>query len=82
LPSLHEVPFAFGGFEHAPVAGSHTPAAWHWSEAVHTTGAPLVQMPAWHVSPCVHALPSSQLAPSARVGLEQTPVAGLQVPGL
>ena len=29
LPSLHDVPFGFGGFEHAPVAGSHVPATWH-----------------------------------------------------
>jgi hypothetical protein len=29
LPSLQLVPFAIGGFEHAPVDGSHTPATWH-----------------------------------------------------
>jgi hypothetical protein len=29
LPSLHAVPFGFGGFEQAPVAGSHVPASWH-----------------------------------------------------
>jgi hypothetical protein len=29
LPSLHAVPSATGGFEHAPVLGLHVPAAWH-----------------------------------------------------
>ena len=35
LPSLHAVPFVAAGFEHAPVAGLHVPATWHWSIAVH-----------------------------------------------
>jgi hypothetical protein len=43
-------------------------------------GLPPVHAPAWHVSVWVQALPSSQVVPSAWVGLEQTPVAGLQVP--
>src|SRR5687768_10189494 len=34
LPSLHALPSAFAGFEHAPVVGSHVPASWHWSDAV------------------------------------------------
>ena len=29
LPSLHVVPFAAVGLEHAPLVGSHVPAAWH-----------------------------------------------------
>jgi hypothetical protein len=29
LPSLQELPFAFSGFEHAPVLGLHVPALWH-----------------------------------------------------
>jgi len=29
LPSLQAEPFAFGGFEQAPVEGSHVPAVWH-----------------------------------------------------
>ena len=29
LPSLQGEPFAFGGFEQAPVEGSHVPAVWH-----------------------------------------------------
>src|SRR5262249_2651344 len=31
LLSSHGVPFAFAGFEHTPVPGSHVPTAWHWS---------------------------------------------------
>src|SRR5438094_549299 len=79
LPSLHAVPFAAGGFEQVPVAGSQVPAAWHWSGAVHATAVP-VQRPAWQVSPVVHALPSLQAVPLAATGLEQVPVAGSQVP--
>ena len=37
-PSLHVVALGFAGFEQAPVAGSHTPAAWHASLAAQTTG--------------------------------------------
>jgi hypothetical protein len=29
LPSLHAVPLADGGLEHAPVLALHVPAAWH-----------------------------------------------------
>jgi hypothetical protein len=44
-PSSQDVPLAFGGFEHWPVVGLQVPAAWHWSEAVQTTGAVPVQVP-------------------------------------
>jgi len=37
FPSSHVVPSAFGGLLQAPVAGSHTPASWHWSSGVQTT---------------------------------------------
>jgi len=80
LPSLQPVPFATIGFEHMPVAESHVPAMWHWSDAVHTTGLPPVQTPAWHVSFCVHPLPSLQPVPFTAVGLEHMPVDGLHVP--
>jgi hypothetical protein len=73
-------PLALGGSEHTPVAGSQTPASWHWSSGLQTTGKPAVQEPAWHASLTVHALPSSQLAPSAFAGLEQAPVEGSQTP--
>ena len=39
-----------------------------------------VQVPLWHVSLCVHTLPSLQAVPFAAVGFEHTPVLGLQVP--
>jgi len=62
LPSLHGVLSAAVGFEHAPVAGLHMPAVWHWSEALQTTGLVPTHIPIWHVSVCVQAFPSSQLA--------------------
>jgi hypothetical protein len=81
LPSLQEVPVDAGGFEHAPVAGSHVPARWHASAATHVTGVPGVQRPApLQVSAPLHALPSLQDVPGEAGGLEQTPVAGLHVP--
>src|SRR5205823_1061538 len=65
LPSSHGVPSWVGGLEHKPVAGLHTPASWHWSDALQVTGVPPWHCPAWQVSPCVHRLPSSHAAPSA-----------------
>src|SRR2546427_355120 len=58
LPSLQVLPLAFAGFEHVPVVGEQVPAAWHWSEAAQLTGLLPVHVPFWHVSVCVHALPS------------------------
>jgi hypothetical protein len=80
LPSSHALPSGFAGFEHAPVAGLHVPATWHWSSAVHVTGFPPVHVPDWHVSVCVHALPSLHALPSGFVGFEHAPVVGLHVP--
>jgi hypothetical protein len=80
LPSLHEVPFAAAGLEHWPVAGLQLPATWHWSDALQVTGLLPVQAPAWHVSVCVHALPSLHVVPFAAAGLEHWPLVGLQVP--
>jgi hypothetical protein len=79
-PSLHDVPSGKLGFEHAPVPGSHVPAAWHWSLAVHTTGFPPLHTPVWHESVCVQASASSHAVPSGDAGSEHTPVAGSQVP--
>src|SRR5205814_1115890 len=31
--SVHVLPLALAGLEHAPVAGSHVPASWQWSRA-------------------------------------------------
>jgi hypothetical protein len=80
LPSLHAVPSGAVGFEHWPVPGSHVPATWHASDAVHVTGLAPVQVPAWHESLCVHALPSLHAVPSGFVGSEHAPVVGLHVP--
>jgi len=46
FPSLQAVPFAFCGFEHSPLPGSHVPATWHWSLALQTTGLEPTQAPA------------------------------------
>jgi hypothetical protein len=80
LPSLHDVPFAAAGFEHAPVLGLHVPAVWHASLAVHVTPAPPVHAPFWHVSFFVHALPSLHDVPFAATGSEHVPVLGSHVP--
>jgi hypothetical protein len=47
---------------------------------VQTTGFDPVQAPAWHVSVCVHALPSLHDVPSAFAGFTQAPVAWSHVP--
>jgi len=80
LASSHAVPFGAFGFEQAPVAGSHVPATWHWSLAVHVTGLEPVHVPAWQLSVCVHASPSLHAVPFGALGFEQLPVAGSQVP--
>jgi hypothetical protein len=49
---------------------------------VHVTGFPPAQLPAWHVSLCVQALPSLQALPSGRAGFEQPPFNGLHVPAV
>src|SRR2546425_60612 len=49
LPSLHAEPSAFGGVEQWPVHGLQVPTAWHWSEAVQTTGLVPVHIPFWQV---------------------------------
>jgi hypothetical protein len=63
-----------------PVAALQTPATWHASEASQVTGLDPVQIPAWHVSVWVHALPSPQPVPFTAAGLEQRPVAESQTP--
>src|SRR2546428_162542 len=80
LLSSQLLPSGRAGLLQAPVAGLHVPAAWHWSEGVHATGLAPTQTPAWQVSVCVQALPSSQPLPSGRAGLLHAPVAGVQVP--
>jgi hypothetical protein len=72
----------FTGFEQTPVVVLHVPALWHWSLALQVTGLLPVQTPVWHVSLCVHLLPSLQALPSVLLGFEQTPVALSQLPTL
>jgi hypothetical protein len=55
---------------------------WHWSGAAHVTGLAPEHVPAWQVSVCVQAFPSLHEAPLAFAGLEQRPVAVLQVPAV
>src|SRR5437867_1353023 len=78
--SLHAVPFALLGFEQTPVPVLQTPASWHWSLAVQTTGFDPAQTPAWHVSVWVQAFASLHAVPFALLGFEQTPVPVLQTP--
>jgi hypothetical protein len=78
LESLHADPSALAGFEH-PVAGSHVPATWHWSNAAHVTGSP-AHTPFTHTSSCVHAFPSLHDVRSDANGFEQSPVTTLHVP--
>src|SRR5882724_7111981 len=80
LPSSHGAPLGLAGLLQTPDAGLQTPAAWHWSAAVQTTGLAPTQAPAAQVSVCVQALPSSHGAPLGLAGLLQTPDAGLQTP--
>ena len=80
FPSLHGVPFAFAGLVQTPVDVLQVPTAWHWSDAIHTTGFEPTQAPVWQVSLWVQAFPSLHGDPFAFVGLVQTPVAVLQVP--
>jgi hypothetical protein len=80
LPSLHAVPFVATGFEHAPVLVLHVPTAWHWSSAEQVTGFAPVHVPLWHVSVCVHALPSLHVVPFVATGFEHVPVLVLHVP--
>src|SRR5204862_295728 len=82
LASLQLVPLGLAGLLQAPDAGSQVPAVWHWSAAVHTTGFAPTQAPAWQVSVCVQALPSSHGAPLSLAGLLQPPDAGLQAPAV
>src|SRR5204863_6657804 len=75
-PSSHGAPSSLAGLVQTPVAGLQTPAVWHWSAAVHTTGFPPTQAPAAQVSVRVQASPSSHGAPSSFAGSLQPPEAG------
>src|SRR4051794_30769439 len=64
----------------AQVPGPAQTPSWQVSPSRQTTAVPAVQVPSWQVSFWVQPSPSSQAAPLALAGLEQAPVAGLQVP--
>src|SRR5205814_5518041 len=81
-PSSHGAPSSLAGLLQTPEAGLQTPAVWHWSAAVHTTGFAPAQRPASQISVRVQALPSSHGAPSSLTGLVQMPDAGLQTPAV
>src|SRR5207249_3119138 len=82
LPSSHGAPSSLAGLLQTPEAGLQTPAVWHWSAAVHTTGFVPAQRPASQISVRVQALPSSHGAPSSLAGLVQMADAGLQAPAV
>src|SRR5438094_9178228 len=72
-PSSQGLPSGVTGFEQVALSGSQTPASWHWSWAVQTTGLTAVHVPPWQVSPCVQASPSARAARSDVAGVEQSP---------
>src|SRR5213594_2013254 len=69
-PSSQGVPSGVTGFEQVALSGSQTPASWHWSWAVQTTGLTAVHVPPWQVSLCVQASPSLQLVPVSGVTVQ------------
>src|SRR2546428_4956969 len=77
LASLQLVPLGLAGLLQAPDAGLQTPAVWHWSAAVHTTGVAPTQAPAAQGSVRVQALPSSHGAPLSLAGMVPAPAAGV-----
>src|SRR5438552_2605552 len=79
-PSVQAVPLDLAGVEKVPLAGSQTPATWHWSRAAQTTGFVPTQVPPWQVSLWVQASPSVQAMPFGLAGVEQVPLAGSQTP--
>src|SRR2546429_295405 len=59
LPSLQGAPSDLTGLLQVPVAGLQVPAAWHWSEGVHTSGSAPTQTPPWQVAVSWQAMPST-----------------------
>src|SRR6266705_3202716 len=81
-PSSQGLPSGVTGFEQVALSGSQTPASWHWSWAVQTTGLTDVLVPHWQVALCVQESQSSHPAPAALLGFEHSPVAGSQAPAV
>ena len=82
FPSLHVPPLLPIGLLHVPVAVSQVPALWQASLAVQVFALPPTQVPFAHVSVCVQAFPSLQVAPLFPAGLLQVPVLVSQVPAM
>src|SRR5262245_35629379 len=68
LPSLQTVPLGLLVYKQVPLTGLHVPVFWHWLGAAHVTGFDPTQVPAWHASVCVQALPSLHAVPSVLLG--------------
>ena len=80
MPSAHGEASARTGKSHCPVCVLQLPAPRHTAGFPHTTALPLLHVPSWQVSVCVHALPSVHGSLLGRAGLEQTPEPASQVP--
>ena len=80
LPSSHSVPSALILSVQLPVAGSHGPPVRHGLGGAQTIASEPVQVPATHVSVCVHRLPSSHGVPSARGLATQSSLFSSQTP--
>jgi hypothetical protein len=76
LPSLQATPGV--GVWTQPVEGLHESAVQAFPSS--QTMAVPTHWPAWQESACVQRLLSSQVVPSGFAGLEQSPVAGSQLP--
>jgi hypothetical protein len=76
LPSEHDAPLGFAGFEQTPDAGLQAPAVWHESIAVQVTGFSPTHTPPEQLSSWVQAFPSSQ---ALVLAANTHPAAGLQV---
>jgi hypothetical protein len=79
-PPMEQKPALSVGAEQTPVDALQAPGLWQESGAVQVTWLAAVHTPDWHESLRSHALPSLQLVPFARLGLEQSPVAVAQTP--
>ena len=68
------------GWSRRPSPGCTSPPTWQVAGAGHVTGFAPVQVPFWHVSVCVHALPSLHVVPFGRVRGGAGARAGSHVP--
>jgi len=76
FPSAHDVPFVTGALEH-PKTGSQESVVQRF-ESLQVRGVPLVQTPAWQVSPPLQTSPSAHEVPF-RTGVAWQPLTGSQL---